>query len=63
MEFKTNKKYLIEEYKLPFVLKFNLNDDKTNIKGKLEKGKKVKVQYKNPNISEEQLVLESVEVI
>ena len=52
-----------KEYKLPFVLKFNVNEDNTNIKGKLEKGKKVKVQYKNPNISEEQLVLESIEVI
>lgn len=52
-----------KEYQLPFVLRFNVKEDKTKIKGKLEKGKKVKVQYKDPNISTEQLVLESIEVI
>ena len=52
-----------KEYKLPFVLRFNVKEDNTNIKGKLEKGKKVKVEYKNPNISTEQLVLKSIEVI
>ena len=41
-----------KEYKLPFVLRFNVKEDNTNIKGKLEKGKKVKVYASYPDSNE-----------
>ena len=51
-----------KEYNLPFVLKFNITND-TQIIGNLEKGKKIKVQYKNLNVPLDELELKSIEVI
>ena len=49
-------------YKLPFALKFNFKDD-IKISGKLEKGKKVKVQYKDLNEPLDRLELKAIEVL
>ena len=51
-----------KEYNLPFVLKFNIADD-TQIIGKLEKGKKIKIQYKDLNVPVDELELKTIEVI
>lgn len=51
-----------KNYKLPFVLKFNITDD-TKIIGNLEKGKEVKIQYKNLNVPIAELELKTIEVI
>lgn len=48
--------------KFPFVLKFNITDD-TKIIGNLEKGKEVKIQYKNLNVPIAELELKTIEVI
>ena len=45
-----------------FVLKFNITDD-TKIIGNLEKGKEVKIQYKNLNVPIDELELKTIEVI
>ena len=56
-------KYEISEkgYKLPFVLKFNIKKDNAKVLGNLKKGEKVKVQYKDSNVSLEQLTINSIE--
>lgn len=56
--------YIISDktYKLPFALKPKISDD-TKIKGNLEKGKKVKVEYKDLNMPLDELELKSIEVI
>lgn len=51
-----------KEYKLPFVLKFNITDD-TQVIGNLEKGKELKIQYKDLNVSLNELELKTIEVI
>lgn len=51
-----------KEYHLPFALKFNITDD-TKIIGNIEKGNKIKVQYKDLNVSLDELELKSIEVI
>lgn len=51
-----------KEYKLPFVLKFNINDE-TKIIGNLEREKKIKVQYKDLNVPINELELKTIEVI
>ena len=51
-----------KKYKFPFVLKFNITDD-TKIIGNLEKGKEVKIQYKNLNVPIAELELKTIEVI
>lgn len=53
---------LDKEYKLPFVLKFTITDD-TEIKGDLKIGKKLKIQYKDPNVSIDELELKTIDVI
>lgn len=53
---------LDKEYKLPFVLKFTITDD-TEIKGSLGIGKKLKIQYKDLNVSIDELKLKTIEVI
>lgn len=57
-------KYDISEgkYKLPFVLKFNIEKD-TQIIGNLAKGKKIKIQYKDLNASLDKLKLKKIKVI
>ena len=57
-------KYEISEngYKLPFTLKFNIQDDKAKVLGDLKKGETVKVQYKDSNVSLERLTIDSIEV-
>ena len=51
-----------KEYNLPFVLKFIITDE-TQVIGNLEKGKKVKIQYNNLNVSLDELTLNTIEVI
>lgn len=51
-----------KEYNLPFALKFNITDDTETI-GNIEKGNKIKVQYKNLNVPLDELELKSIEVI
>lgn len=51
-----------KEYKLPFVLKFNI-DNETKIVGNLEREKKIKVQYKNLNAPINELELKTIEVV
>lgn len=51
-----------KEYNLPFVLKLNMAED-MQIIGNLEKGKKIKVQYKDLNVPLDKLKLRSIEVI
>ena len=51
-----------KEYKLPFILKFDIKDD-TKIIGNLEKGKEIKIQYKDLNVSVDELELKTIEVI
>ena len=51
-----------KEYNLPFALKFSIADD-TEIIGNIEKGNKIKVQYKNLNVPLDELELKSIEVI
>lgn len=53
---------LDRKYKLPFVLKFNIEKD-TQIIGRLEKGKKIKIQYKDLNASLDELKLKKIKVI
>lgn len=57
-------KYEISDktYQLPFGLKCNMTEN-TKIIGKLEQGKKVKVQYKNKDVSLEELEIEKIEVV
>lgn len=51
-----------KEYSFPFVLKFYITED-TKITGKLEKGKKVKVQYKDVNVQINELEIKSIVVV
>ncbi len=51
-----------KEYKLPFVLKFNI-DNETKIVGNLEREKKIKVQYKDLNAPINELELKTIEVV
>ncbi|MCI9039176.1 MAG: hypothetical protein HFJ29_04830 [Clostridia bacterium] len=51
-----------KEYKLPFVLKFNI-DNETKIVGNLEREKKIKVQYKDLNVPINELELKTIEVV
>lgn len=51
-----------KEYKLPFVLKFNITDD-TQVIGNLGKGKELKIQYKDLNVPVNELELKTIEVI
>ena len=51
-----------KEYKLPFVLKFNITDD-TQVIGNIKKGKELKIQYKDLNVPIDELELKSIEVI
>lgn len=51
-----------KEYNLPFALKFNITDD-IEIIGNLEKGKKIKIQYKDLNVPVDKLKLKTIEVI
>ena len=51
-----------KEYKLPFILKFDIKDD-TKIIGNLEKGKEIKIQYKDLNVPANELELKTIEVI
>lgn len=51
-----------ETYQLPFALKLNITQD-TKIIGELMQGKKVKVQYKNKDVSLEELEIEKIEVV
>jgi len=51
-----------KEYNLPFVLKFNITDD-TQVIGNLEKGKELKIQYKDLNVPVDELKLKTIEVI
>lgn len=57
-------KYDIQDkgYSFPFALKLNIEED-TQIIGNLEKGKKIKVQYKDLNVPLAELELKSIEVI
>lgn len=50
------------KYKLPFVLKFNITKD-TKIIGKLEKGKTVKIEYKDLSVPVNELELKQIEVV
>lgn len=50
------------KYKLPFVLKFNITKD-TKIIGELEKGKTVKIEYKDLNVPINELELKQLEVV
>lgn len=50
------------KYKLPFVLKFNITKD-TKIIGELEKGKTVKIEYKDLNVPINELELKQIEVV
>lgn len=51
-----------KEYKLPFVLKFNITDD-TQVIGNIEKGKELKIQYKDLNLPVDELEIRTIEVI
>lgn len=51
-----------KKYKLPFALKFNITDA-TKIIGNLEKGKEIKIQYKDINVPADELELKTIEVI
>ena len=51
-----------KEYNLPFALKLNITED-TEIIGNVEKGRKIKVQYKDLNVPLYELELKSIEVI
>lgn len=51
-----------KEYKLPFVLKFNITDD-TQVTGNIEKGKELKIQYKDLNVPVDELEIKEIEVI
>ena len=51
-----------KEYKLPFVLKLYIKDD-TKIIGTLEKGKEIKIQYKDLNAPIDELELKTIEVV
>ncbi len=51
-----------KEYKLPFVLKFNITDD-TQVIGNIEKGKELKIQYKDLNVPVDELEIRTIEVI
>lgn len=51
-----------KKYKLPFALNPTISNE-TKIIGNLEKGKKVKVEYKNTNVSINELELKTIEVI
>ena len=53
---------LDNDYKLPFVLKLIITDD-TEIIGNLEIGKELKIQYKDLNVSIDDLELKTIEVI
>lgn len=53
---------LDKEYKFPFVLKFTITDD-TEIKGNLEIGKNLKIEYKDINVSIDELELKTIDVI
>lgn len=53
---------LDKEYKFPFVLKFIITDD-IEIKGNLETGKKLKIEYKDMNVSIDKLELKTIDVI
>ena len=57
-------KYNISDgkYKLPFVLKFNITKD-TKIIGELEKGKTIKIEYKDLNVPINELELKQIEVV
>lgn len=50
------------KYKLPFVLKFNITKD-TKIIGELEKGKTIKIEYKDLNVPINELELKQIEVV
>lgn len=51
-----------KEYKLPFVLKFNITED-TQVIGNLGKGKELKIQYKDLNVPVDELEIKTIEVI
>lgn len=51
-----------KEYNLPFALKLNITED-TEIIGNIEKGRKIKVQYKDLNVPLYELEVKSIEVI
>lgn len=53
---------LDREYKLPFALKFIITDD-TEIIGDLKVGKELKIQYKDLNVSIDELEVKTIEVI
>lgn len=50
------------KYKLPFVLKFNITKG-TKIIGELEKGKTIKIEYKDLNVPINELELKQIEVV
>ena len=47
---------------MPFVLKFNITKD-TKIVGELEKGKTIKIEYKDLNVPINELELKQIEVV
>ncbi len=51
-----------KEYKFPFAMELIITED-TEVIGKIEKGRKIKVQYKNLNVPVKELELKSIEVI
>lgn len=51
-----------KEYSFPFVLEFDITED-IQIVGKLEKGKKVNVQYKDLNVPLDELEIKSIEIV
>ena len=51
-----------KKYNLPFALKFN-KTEQMQVVGNLEKGKKVKLQYKNLDVPIEELELKKIEVL
>ena len=51
-----------KEYNFPFAMKLIITED-TEVIGKIEKGSKIKVQYKNLDIPLNELELKSIEVI
>ncbi len=51
-----------KEYLLPFALNFTIAED-VQITGKLEKGKKINVEYKDLNVALDDLEIKSIEVM
>lgn len=53
---------LDREYKLPFALKFKITDE-IKVNGNLERGKEVKIRYKDLSVSLNKLEIEAIDVI